>query len=210
MAGLDGFVGLIVIETGVIVKVDIRSLLLFCRKVEPLFYKAIIMLNFVERDDNPFEYLDTLPRVLTVDRVETNLFRSRDDLTEQLGSWGRFFAHIYGMNIMDDLRNCLHTEGEVCGLKWTKGVAAMPVECSGNIHRGRFARWLKIKMGNENLVAVFHPWAYYQPNGYGYVDHRFVVASSSENLPTLAILFADEIMMETEWTSRSRKSKNMV
>jgi len=160
------------------------------------------MLHFtVASKADALDTLQTLPEVFAIENAEMTLFRPEADIFSEAGFWSPILRCLTAASVVEG-------RGHLSGIHWIK--ESRPVRLKRGVIR--FARWAEVKLGNEILIAAFLPHVYSE-NGKEFVDHRFVVGCSNEQIVPLILLIADQIGGNTEgddsWEMASPSSTNM-
>lgn len=162
----------------------------------PLYFTAV---------DDTLDVLATLPEVFALENAETNLFHPLGKLLEAAGPWARLLDYLLSTGERET------TYGRTCGIGWTHATTRVQVKV-GRKRTPRFARWLRIQIGNEILIAAFLPHIY-KERGKQFADHRFVVGCSDESILPIVMLFTDNFTGHAEgddsWEAGSADSTNM-
>lgn len=127
--------------------------------------------------------LSDLTEFAVIDRAETNLFRQDKDLKAEAGPWVQFLEALVSPQYN-------HQPQSDYGLVWERGSKLARI--GGAM---RFSRWVKVTRGDDIFVAMMSPHEYTDAeNEKPYLDYRFVIAASNEDLLTTILLYQERIM----------------
>lgn len=128
--------------------------------------------------------IDGLIETKAIERAETNLFRSYDEILQEAGPWAKFFDTLVMWPLSASVT------GQLNGLSWEK--RSRDFSHKPNM---RYERWIKVRRGNDIFIAMFTPHVYSDgPNLKSYTDYRFVVATNNHDFLTTVILHQDDIL----------------